>query len=87
MEKEGLYVPYAIWYRKDLSLQQKIAYSEIKKYATNSKSYVTNDHLSEVLHLSQPRVSQLITSLMKKGYIKVNYDMSREYQKREITVL
>lgn len=66
---------------KDQSLKasEKIIFSEIlvhHKY--NGEFFGTNQYLSELVSLSPSRVSQILTDLNRRGYIKITLYRSKE---------
>ena len=85
---KGVWIPKHIWLSTDLTLQEKIFLAEIDsldvKENKYSGCYASNEYFSEFFKVSKTRVSLVIKSLTKKGYItsKLIYD----HESKNVTV-
>ena len=96
MEKEkykrdfdGVWIPKKIWLSRDLTLQEKCFLVEIKSLDNNASCYAGNQHFADFFDLSKSRVSTVISSLVKKGYItsKIKYkEGTKEIEKRVLAI-
>jgi biotin operon repressor len=82
---QGIYIPIHILQDNNLNLQEKII---LAITSTMDKGlYMSNQAIGDLLGLSKGRVSQIITSLAKKGYVKVvleYYQNSKQVKKRTV---
>lgn len=69
----GIWIPKEIWLSKDLTLQEKVFIVEIDSLDNEKGCFASNKHFSDFFGLSIGRVSQVINSLKKKGYIDIEY--------------
>ena len=69
----GIWIPKEIWLSKDLTLQEKVFIVEIDSLDNEKGCFASNKHFSDFFGLSIGRVSQVINSLKKKGYIDIKY--------------
>ena len=76
MEKQqrafkGIWIPVEIWLNKDLTMTEKVVYAEIDSFCNNTqKCFASNKHFAQLVGISENRISHVIASLEKKGYIK-----------------
>jgi len=70
---EGVWIPAEMWLSKDLSLQEKVMLVEIKSLSVDPARgcYKSNKAFAEFFNLSASRVSEIISGLEKKGYLKI----------------
>lgn len=69
----GVWIPAEIWLNRDLSLQEKVMLIEIDSLQHPQKGcFKSNKKLAEFFGLSPNRVSEVISSLKKKGWIRVD---------------
>jgi len=71
---KGVWIPRKIWLADDLTIQEKVILVEIDSLETMDRGcYASNKYFSEFFKLTTQRVSQIIKSLEKKNYIKIDY--------------
>ncbi|MCA8865313.1 MULTISPECIES: helix-turn-helix domain-containing protein [unclassified Halomonas] len=69
----GVWIPAEIWLNRELSLQEKVMLIEIDSLQHPQKGcFKSNKKLAEFFGLSPNRVSEVISSLKKKGWIRVD---------------
>ena len=69
----GVWIPADIWLNRELSLQEKVMLIEIESLQHPQKGcFKSNKKLAEFFGLSPNRVSEVITSLKKKGWVRVD---------------
>ena len=71
MERDfkGIWIPKEIWLSTDLTLQEKVFLVEISSLNNEEGCFAGNAYFSEFFGVSKTRVSIIINSLVKKGYI------------------
>lgn len=88
---KGVWIPKEIWLDINLTWSEKLLLVELDSLSTLEKGcFATNEYLGSFFNLSKDRISKLITSLKKKGYIetKLIYKKgSKEVDKRVITTI
>ena len=73
-KKEGFVkLLYSVWADKNLTSNERVLYSEIKNFIEGKKSVCTasNQYFAKEWNVSEQFISRLISSLRKKGYIKI----------------
>lgn len=83
---KGIWIPKQIRLSKELTLQEKIMYVEINSLDNDIWCFATNKYFADFFSLSDDRVSKIIQSLLKKGYISVEIDKVN-WNKRTISTL
>lgn len=73
---EGIWIPKDIWLSTDLTLQEKVFYVEIKSLDNEKGCFANNQYFADFFDLSKVRVSEIINSLVEKGYIESTVDQS-----------
>ncbi|WP_170938543.1 helix-turn-helix domain-containing protein [Halomonas campaniensis] len=69
----GVWIPADIWLNRELSLQEKVMLIEIDSLQHPQKGcFKSNKKLAEFFGLSPNRVSEVISSLKKKGWVRVD---------------
>lgn len=69
----GVWIPAEIWLNRELSLQEKVMLIEIDSLQHPQKGcFKSNKKLAEFFGLSPNRVSEVISSLKKKGWVRVD---------------
>lgn len=66
---KGIWIPKEIWLSKNLTLQEKVFLVEIDSLDNQSGCYATNKYFAEFFDLSEVRVSEVISSLVNKGFV------------------
>jgi DNA-binding MarR family transcriptional regulator len=82
---KGVWIPKEIWISKELSLQEKVFYIEIESLCNAHGCFASNSYFCSFFDLSQSRVSAILSSLSKKGYIDIHINQMNNY-KRTIIV-
>ena len=85
----GIWIPRKVLLNEELTDKEKIILSIIL-YSTEKtiSCFVSNKSISNLVNVTQERVSKIISSLRAKGYIevKLNYKLqSKEIENRQIT--
>lgn len=79
---KGIWIPKEIWLSKDLTFQEKIILVEIDSYDDGEQGcYASNKHFVKNFGIPATRVSQIIQSLQKKGWVSIDY----KYEGKAIT--
>lgn len=84
----GVWIPKEIWLNKDLTQQEKMMLVEIDSLEDEEKGcWASNKHFVNLFGITASRASQVIQSLYKKGYIRIDYDMNgKEVETRHIRI-
>lgn len=71
MERDfkGIWITKEVWLSKDLTLQEKVFYTEIDSLDNKEGCFASNGYFAEFFGLSKTRVSLVIKSLIDKGYV------------------
>jgi len=69
---KGIWIPAEIWCNKELSWTEKIMLREIDSLNDRDQGgcYASNAYFGEFFQLSKSRVSEIITSLVSKKYVR-----------------
>ena len=87
-EWTGIFIPAETWLDDNLTLLEKHFFIEIKDLDNNDGCYASNKHFSKFAKISKGRCSQIINSLLKKGYIKIHlHKKGKQIIKRTIRVV
>lgn len=70
---KGVWIPKEIWLSTDLKVMEKLILVEIDSLDNEDGCFASNEHFSKFFSLSKNRCSEIIKSLEKKGYIKIDY--------------
>jgi len=86
---KGIWIPREIWVSKEISMQEKVFLAEIHSLDNEMGCIASNAYFAEFFQLSKSSVSRVISSLSKKGLIKVHlvYKDNKEVDKRIIRCL
>lgn len=81
---KGIWIPAELWF--DTALKNKnelVLYVEIDSLTTDRQPcYASNKYLADFMGLAPGRISQLISSLEKKGYIRTEKIYSKSNPKQ-----
>lgn len=66
---KGIWIPADIWESKELTLQEKVFLVEIDSLDNDKGCYANNNYFSRFFGVSSTRVSLVISSLVKKGFV------------------
>lgn len=89
MERDfkGVWVPKEIWLNKELNIMEKLFLVEIDSLDREQGCFASNSYFAQFFGLKNTRVSQIINSLIKKGFINARYERKgREIVKRVLTI-
>lgn len=68
----GVWIPAEIWLSRDLTLQEKVMLVEIDSLQAGERGcYKSNKRFAEFFQLSPSRVSEIISGLAKKGWLRI----------------
>jgi len=67
---KGVWIPKELWLNKDLTVMEKLFLVEIDSLDNEDHCFASNDHFAEFFELTKTRVSMIISSLCKKGFIE-----------------
>lgn len=86
---KGVWIPSDIWLARDLSLAEKVMLVEIDSLQHDTRGcYASNAHFAEFFDLSKSRVSEIISSLTKKGVLEVKQiRQGRQVVERQLRVI
>jgi hypothetical protein len=92
MERDfkGVWVSKEIWLDEKLGWSEKLLLVEIESLAKNGECFATNDYFAKFFKLSKDRISKMITTLKRKGFISVELIYkagTKQIEKRVITRL
>lgn len=81
---KGIWIPADLWFDKNLKNKNElILYLEIDSLSTKEQTcFASNNYLANFMGLSTGRVSQLISSLEEKGYIRTEKVYSKKNPKQ-----
>lgn len=80
-----VWISREIWLSTELTLQEKVFFVEIDSLDNENGCYANNEYFAKFFGLSKSRVSEVINSLEKKWFIKIQIDQNQG-NKRIITV-
>ena len=84
---KGVWVSKEIWLDQTLTWMQKLLLVEIDSLDSHDHCFASNAHFAEHLQLSKSRISDLVSSLEKAGYIKCFLEYKgKQVIKRTITI-
>tara|TARA_R110000803_G_scaffold137211_1_gene204187 strand:- start:1236 stop:1850 length:615 start_codon:yes stop_codon:yes gene_type:complete len=66
---KGIWIPAEVWESPELTLQEKVFLVEIDSLNNERGCYANNNYFGKFFGLSATRVSLVIGSLIKKGYV------------------
>jgi len=66
---KGIWIPAQVWESKELTLQEKVFFVEVDSLDNERGCYANNTYFAKFFGLSTTRVSLVIGSLIKKGYV------------------
>lgn len=81
---KGIWIPADLWFDKNLKNKNELVlYVEIDSLSTKDQTcFASNKYLADFMGLSPGRVSQLISGLEKKGYIRTEKIYSKSNPKQ-----
>lgn len=87
---KGVWISKEIWLAKDLGWSEKLLLVEIDSLDGEQGCFASNEYLAKFFGLSKDRISKMVSSLKKKGYISVQVHYksgTKQIEKRVIRVL
>lgn len=84
---KGVWISKEIWLAKDLGWSEKLLLVEIDSLDGEQGCFASNEYLANFFGLSKDRISKMVSSLKKKGYITVQVfykEGTRQIDKRVI---
>lgn len=85
---KGVWIPKELWLNKELTWMEKLMLAEIDSLDNDDGCYASNGYLGPFFQISTTRVSQIVSSLKKKGYISVRYEREgKEIKRRVLNIL
>ena len=66
---KGIWIPKELWILKDLSLLEKVMLIEIDSLDNENGCYASNDYFADFFGLNKGRISKVINSLVKRGFV------------------
>lgn len=84
---EGIWIPADLWLRKDLTLNEKIIYLEIKSLDNDFGCVAANKKLADVVQLQPSTVSGILKSLEQIGMIRIDYANYNTFEGRVIRIV
>ena len=66
---KGIWIPAEVWESTNLTLQEKVFLVEIDSLDNEKGCYANNNYFAKFFGLSSTRVSLVISSLVKKGFV------------------
>ena len=85
---KGLWIPAEILLNEELSDKEKIILAIILYLSEETKScFASNKYIASIVNVTSDRVSKIVSSLKKKGYIEVKLKFrteSKEVESRQI---
>ena len=67
---KGIWTPAEVWLKEDLSIHEKVFFSEIDSLDNDEGCFASNEYFSKFFGVSTRRVSMIISSLKDKKYIE-----------------
>jgi len=83
---KGIWITAEVWLSAELTMQEKLFLVEIESLDNEDGCYATNQYFSDFFGISKVRVSEVISSLIFKGFLVSNIDKS-EGNERTIRVV
>ena len=83
---KGIWIPREIWVSTEMTMQEKVFLAEIHSLDNEQGCIASNAYFAEFFGLSKSSVTRVISSLVEKGFCKVNliYKNNKEVDKRVI---
>jgi len=85
---KGIWIPKEIWLSEELTLQEKVMLVEIDSFDNEERGcYASNKYFSKFFSITPGRVSQIISSLISKGYVSAIYlRENQEIKERQLHI-
>ncbi|MDB1690071.1 helix-turn-helix domain-containing protein [Enterococcus casseliflavus] len=86
---KGIWIPKEVWLDENLSWIEKFLLVEIDSLDNEKGCWANNEYFAKFFGVSKDRISRLISSLNKKGYITVEFlykDGTKAIEKRIVRI-
>lgn len=86
---KGVWIPKEVWLDKSLGWSEKLLLVEIDSLDNDDGCWASNEYFAEFFNLSKDRISKLISSLKKKGYVSVELvykEGTKQIEKRIVRI-
>jgi len=85
---KGVWIAKEIWLDNKLTWMEKLFITEINSLDKENGCFASNNYFAEFFQISPGRCSQIINSIIKKGYMSVEYIREgKEIKKRVLRIL
>jgi hypothetical protein len=85
---KGIWFPAKLWQNTELTWMEKLMFMEIDSLCGDDGCYASNKYLAGFFQLSASRVSEIISGLNEKKYIRIEYERDgKQIKKRTIWVV
>ena len=81
---KGVWIPKEIWLAEDLSPIEILVLTEIQSLDNDEGCTASNSYLAGFFGVTRQRISQIISSLKDKKYIKISYDKDGDWCKGRV---
>ena len=78
---KGVWIPKDVWLDHNLTWMEKLLLVEIDSLDAEKGCFASNGYFGEFFNLSNSRISEMITSLVSKGYITTFFFVRRKASK------
>lgn len=82
----GIWIPAALWLRKDLTQGEKMLYLEIQSLDNDFGCIASNKKLGDIIQLTPTSVSRALKTLESKELISINYENYKTFSGRKIII-
>lgn len=78
---KGIWIPIEIWEARDLSWNEKVLLMEVDSFTSvGDPCFFSDEYIADLLGVGTSRAGQLVSSLVKKGYLRrAGFDGRRRY--------
>jgi cyanate lyase len=84
---KGIWIPKFIWENKDLTIMEKVFIVEIDSLDNEHGCFASNNYFAKFFNITPQRCSQIINSLVRKGFLSVKYEYcGKEVIKRVLNI-
>lgn len=88
MKHKGIWMPIEVLQNKELTMQEKFVLMEITQLTQLDLGCIANNsHFADLLQVSNKSISNTISHLVGKGYIKTEIEPGTRNHKRTITTI
>jgi hypothetical protein len=69
--RQYIVIPVEIWENPDLTKMEMLLYAEIDSFSRQGECFASNAHFADYLSVNKDRISKMLTSLRRKGFIEI----------------